>query len=113
MEKITKSLSGFEKYVRPNKVFMFSKSYCPYCTKAKGLLNELNVPFEFIECDEVSLSESEASELYKKSGIKSYPNIFIGEKSIGGCDNIFAAYKTGKLYEYLKKEGVSFQELKD
>mmetsp|Transcript_70857 Transcript_70857/g.82524 ORF Transcript_70857/g.82524 Transcript_70857/m.82524 type:complete len:110 (-) Transcript_70857:107-436(-) len=98
----------FEDYVQAGKVFIFSKSYCPYCDRAKKDLKNLKVAYTAVECDEVSVPKTVIDQAQKKSGIKTYPNIWVGTKSIGGSDNLRAAMSSGKLYELLDQEGISY-----
>lgn len=109
MESISKSLgTKFDDYVKPGQVFIFSKSYCPYCDRAKQILKDLKVAFKAVECDNVSVPKTVIDEVQKKSGVKTYPNIWVGNTSIGGCDNLRAALSNGKLYELLDKEGIRY-----
>ena len=112
MNKVAESRGSIEQYIGLGKVFIFSKSYCPFCDKAKNLLSQLEIRYDFKECDEAALTRDEAAELHELSGVRTFPNIFIGKKSLGGCDNLLAAYSTGKLFEYLQKEGIEFKSSK-
>jgi thioredoxin-related protein len=40
-----------EEHIKQNKVMVFSKSYCPYCTEAKNAISKLGVPFKAVELD--------------------------------------------------------------
>lgn len=111
MEVIDKSLgSGFEDYVKPGEVFMFSKSYCPYCDEAKHILENLEIKFKCIECDEVKVPDAVISEMQKRSGIKTYPNIWVDGKSIGGCDKLKAAKANGSLFKMLDEAKISYKK---
>ena len=99
--------SDVKQLLGPNKVFIFSKSYCPYCDRAKSLLNKLKVPFDYVECDEIPLDSTQKSQLFSLSGISTFPNIFIGNKSIGGCDNLMKLEKSGELKTLLKSIGIN------
>ena len=90
-----------------NKVFVFSKTYCPYCTKAKSHLDKLGVKYDVVECDEVPLSSKQKDQLQKLTGITTFPNIFIGTKSIGGCDNLLKLDSQGTLKTYLDEAGIA------
>lgn len=75
-------------------VKVYTKSYCPYCVKAKKLLEHKKVPYE-----EVSIENDPefAEKLFAKSGFRTVPQIFIGETCIGGCDNLYDLEKNGEL----------------
>ncbi|KAG0022231.1 hypothetical protein BGZ82_011078 [Podila clonocystis] len=89
--------------IADNAVMVFSKSYCPYCTKAKGLLASLDVVFKAIELDNVENGSEIQAYLLELTGQRTVPNIFIGQKHIGGCDKLFALEKSGELKTILAK----------
>lgn len=82
------------------RVEVFSGPYCPYCDKAKALLNKKNIAFEEfnVKSDEVKLSEM----LERSNGRKTIPQIFINGQHIGGCDDLYALDGAGKLDALLK-----------
>ncbi|KAG2219955.1 hypothetical protein INT45_002169 [Circinella minor] len=90
-----------EDAIKNNKIAVFSKSYCPYCTRAKRLLQELGQEFFVIELDKEANGAAIQDYLQKKSGQRTVPNIFINEEHIGGCDDLFAAKSSGKLNKLL------------
>ncbi|KAJ3031058.1 UNVERIFIED_CONTAM: hypothetical protein HDU68_006646 [Siphonaria sp. JEL0065] len=83
--------------IASNKVIVFSKSYCPYCIKAKRLLQKYNVTFEVLELDQREDGDDIQAYLAQKTGQRTVPNIFIGGNQIGGCDAIHALDAQGKL----------------
>jgi glutaredoxin 3 len=80
-------------------VTLYSGPVCPYCTKAKALLQEKNIAFEEINVKEDS--EKLAEMLERSGGRKTIPQIFINGRHIGGCDDLYALEKAGKLDELL------------
>jgi len=98
---------NIEDCLSDNTVFMFSKSSCPYCVKAKALLNSKGVKFTAVECDKNPLNASQRSQLTQLSNVTTYPNIFIGKKSIGGCDNLHKLEKSGELNKLLDAAGIA------
>jgi glutaredoxin 3 len=100
------------RFIAPGKVFVFSTTYCPYCVKAKDLLESLNIKFGHVEVDaqpDLDNDDDFLSTLEKHSKIGTYPKVYIGSTCIGGFDKLSAAQKSGKLFPMLKKEGVSFK----
>jgi glutaredoxin 3 len=75
-------------------VKVYTTTYCPYCTRAKMLLNKRNIPFEEID---VTRDDALREWLVKASGQRTVPQIFIGEESIGGSDDLVALDKAGRL----------------
>jgi glutaredoxin 3 len=102
--------SNLAEVPKKGKVFMFSKSYCPYCDRAKGILNDLKISFDFVECDEVELTSNQRAQLTKMTNVTTFPNTFIGEKSIGGCDNLTKLKNNGELFKICDEQGVSYEK---
>ncbi|HEY0290163.1 MAG TPA: glutaredoxin 3 [Pseudomonas sp.] len=75
-------------------VIVYSSDYCPYCSRAKQLLNSKKVAFEEIVVDGKPQLRTEMS---KKAGRTSVPQIWIGSVHVGGCDDLFALERAGKL----------------
>jgi glutaredoxin 3 len=82
------------------KVVVHSKTYCPFCVRAKNLLKALNVPFEEIVYEDGS---DELMQLKERTGWPTVPIIYIGDELIGGFDDMNALHKQGKLMGLLKK----------
>ena len=78
------------------KVKIYTKSYCPYCVRAKKLLEHKQISFEEISIE----NDAEAAEkLFAQTGFRTVPQIFIGDICIGGCDDLMALEKANKLDE--------------
>lgn len=108
MQNIPKQL---EKFIQRGTIFIFSKSYCPYCDKAKQLFKIINVKYGSVEVDsDKSLkNDTEFIESLKQhSGIATYPKIYIGQKCIGGFSDLKDKYQTGHLYQLLKDENITY-----
>lgn len=84
-----------------NKVVVYTKDYCPYCVKAKNLLKKKEVEFEEIDIThDINLQQ----EMFAKTeGRRTVPQIFINDKSVGGCDDLYALDAAGKLDGLLSK----------
>ncbi len=78
---------------RPD-VTLYVTGWCGYCQRAKSLLTQKNVVFTEIDVDEdAKLRE----EMLARSGRRTVPQIFIGDRHIGGCDDLFALDGSGEL----------------
>lgn len=75
-------------------VTIYTKPFCPYCTRAIGLLRQKGVNYQEIEA---GMDPALRQEMMQRSGRSTYPQIFIGEMHIGGCDDIMALERDGKL----------------
>ncbi|STX52264.1 grxC glutaredoxin 3 [Legionella busanensis] len=80
-------------------VIMYSTSYCPYCMRAKQLLDSKGVSYQEIRVDE---EPEKREEMMAKSGRRTVPQIFINDQSIGGCDDLYALESKGQLDQLLK-----------
>lgn len=76
------------------KVVMYATSWCPYCARARSLLEKKGVSFEAIDIEAVPPARAE---MIKKSGLDTVPQIFIGETHVGGCDELDALESAGSL----------------
>lgn len=75
-------------------VTVYVADWCPYCQRAKGLLTGKNVVFSEINVeDDPKLRE----EMVARSNRRTVPQIFIGDKHVGGCDDLFELDHSGEL----------------
>ncbi len=73
---------------------MYTTRFCPYCLRARFLLEQKSVEFEEIGVD---FNRSRRMEMIEKSSRTSVPQIWIGEMHVGGCDELFMLERQGKL----------------
>ena len=76
-------------------VTIYTKSWCPYCSAAKDLLAKKGVPFTEIEI--TGRADERAEMVQRSGGGSSVPQIFIGERHVGGCDDLYALDRGGAL----------------
>lgn len=76
-------------------VEVYSTSYCPYCIRAKGLLERKGV--EFVEIDVTDDPVLRAQMVKLAGGRRTVPEIFINGEIIGGCDELYALELSGEL----------------
>jgi glutaredoxin 3 len=76
-------------------IIIYTKSTCPYCHAAKALLQRKAAPFEEIGVD--GDHAGQAAMAAKAGGRWTVPQIFIGDRHVGGCDDIHALDAAGKL----------------
>lgn len=82
-------------------ILLYTKPGCPYCDRAKALLREKSVEFQEIIASEKP--EIRAEMARKSGGRNTFPQIFIGARHIGGCDDLFALDAAGELDALLGK----------
>jgi glutaredoxin 3 len=81
-------------------VVMYASSWCGYCSRARQLLAQKGI--EFTEID-VDVEPGARIEMVKRSGRSTVPQIFIGDRHIGGCDDLYALDASGGLDPLLKE----------
>jgi glutaredoxin 3 len=75
-------------------VTLYVSDWCPYCQRAKDLLIRKNVDFSEINVeDDAKLRE----EMLARSNRRTVPQIFIGDRHVGGCDDLFELDRSGEL----------------
>ena len=80
------------------KIEIYSKEWCPYCTKAKALLRSKQLEYEEIDVTEDAVLEQQ---MVERSRRRTVPQIFIDEQSIGGYDDLAQLNATGELDQLL------------
>ena len=81
------------------KVLMYATAACPFCQSAERLLVAKGAQIEKIRVD---LEPERRAEMMQKSGRRTVPQIWIGERHIGGCDDLYALDRQGGLDTLLK-----------
>lgn len=76
-------------------VTLYTKDYCPYCTKAKMLLKRKGATVTEIDITQDEALQTEM--LARANGRKTVPQIFIGDTHVGGCDDLYALDANGAL----------------
>ncbi|HEY8280402.1 MAG TPA: glutaredoxin domain-containing protein [Bdellovibrionota bacterium] len=81
-------------------VVVYTTTHCGYCIRAKELLKQRNIPFEEVF---VSRADDDAwAELHRKSGMRTMPQVFIGDECIGGYRELAALDQNGELLRKVK-----------
>lgn len=82
-------------YRTMKKALIYTTNTCPYCTKAKILLQQKNISYSEIN---ITNNQELRDQMIKISGgRKTVPQIFINDQHIGGCDDLYALDSEGKL----------------
>jgi glutaredoxin 3 len=83
----------------PPDIVIYLTGWCPYCERARALLSKKSLAFREIDVnDGPKLRE----EMIARSGRRTVPQIFIGEKHVGGCDDLLALDASGELDRLLQ-----------
>jgi len=75
-------------------VTIYSTRFCGYCLRAKALLDEKHVPYTEVLVDQEPVK---MAEMMQKSGRRTVPQIFVGERHVGGFDELYMLDRSGGL----------------
>jgi glutaredoxin 3 len=78
---------------------MYLTASCPFCQSADRLLQQKGAAVEKIRVD---LEPARRAEMMQKSGRRTVPQIWIGSRHVGGCDDLYALERAGELDSLLK-----------
>lgn len=76
-------------------VTIYTRAFCPYCSRALSLLKSKGA--DFTEIDAGMDPDKKAEMVQRANGARTFPQIFIGDKHVGGCDEMMALERAGKL----------------
>lgn len=80
-------------------IVVYSSAFCPYCRRARALLDSKGSRYTVLDVDrEPRLWD----EIARRTGRSTVPQIFIGDRHVGGCDDLFALDRRGELDALLK-----------
>ena len=75
-------------------VTIYTRPFCGYCARALKLLKDKGIEFTEIEA---GFDPDKRREMMDRSGRSTFPQIFVGDRHIGGCDDMMALERAGKL----------------
>ena len=81
------------------RVEIYVKTFCPFCYRAEKLLDSKGVQYETYMLDS---SERRQEMIQRANGRTTVPQIFIDDHHVGGCDDLYALDREGKLEQLLK-----------
>ncbi len=80
--------------MKQKKVIVYTFKRCPYCVKAKRLLNS-----EHIEFTEIEVSDDKLEELAQRTKMSTVPQIIVDDVLIGGCDDLYKLHQNRQLFK--------------
>ncbi len=81
---------------------IYTNGWCPFCTRAKRLLDEKGLEYREYHIDQ---EPGKRAEMIQRSGRLTVPQIFIGETHVGGSDELVRAENRGELDRLLEQAG--------
>ena len=82
------------------KVEVYSGDFCPYCVRAKALLEKKGVSYS--EYNVQRDADRRVEMLQRSNGGRTIPQVFIGGRHVGGCDDLYALERRGELDAWLQ-----------
>ena len=76
------------------KVLMYSTRWCPFCIRARSLLDRKGVEYTDID---VGAEPTRREEMMARGGGRTVPQIWVNDHHVGGCDDLFSLERAGKL----------------
>jgi glutaredoxin 3 len=76
-------------------VVIYTRDWCSYSDAARALLERKNVPFK--EINATGNPELRREMVMRANGGSTFPQVFIGETHVGGCDDLYALEEEGRL----------------
>lgn len=83
------------------RVELYTTAWCPFCIRAKQLLNSKQVVFSDTDVDR---EPQQRAVMMQRGGGRTVPQIFINDHPVGGCDELYALERAGKLDELLNAD---------
>ena len=96
-------------------VVLFALEWCEFCWAVRKLFSRCGIRYRAVDIDAVAyqrdnLGERIRTALTERTGAASIPQVFVAGTRIGGADDTFAAFASGKLQELLRANGVEFED---
>lgn len=80
-------------------ILVYATEWCPYCRRARSLLDRKRVPYTVLD---VNRNPDLWDEIARRTGRDTVPQIFVGDRHVGGCDDLFALERCGELEPLLR-----------
>jgi cysteine synthase A len=105
-----------EETISQQPVVMFALEWCEFCWSARKLLRALGVEYTSVDLDSVAFQADDRGGrirkvLARRLGVTTIPQLFIGGEHIGGCSELFEAYRSGELQRRCSKLGIDFDRV--
>jgi cysteine synthase A len=99
-------------------VVLFALEWCEFCWSVRKMFAKFEVPYRSVDLDSVAYQEDNwggqiREALKAQTSIQTIPQIFVGGEFVGGCTELFDAWKEGRVQELLKENRVVYDESVD
>ena len=94
-------------------VVVFALEWCEFCWSVRKFFAKVGIAYRAVDLDSVEYQQGNRGrkirdELERRTSINTIPQIFVGGEFVGGCTDVFDAWKNGTVQAQLKKSGVDF-----
>lgn len=96
------TVEKIQSLIKEKPVFIASKTYCPYCTKAKNTISAITKDAYILELDTMEDGAEIQEALYQITKQRTVPNVFIAGEHIGGNSDVQALHSSDKLEPKIK-----------
>lgn len=98
---------------RQEPVVLFALEWCEFCWSVRKFFAKQGIHYRSVDLDSVEYQADQRGRkirtvLESKTGLKTIPQIFIGGEFVGGCTDLFDAWKAGSIQKLLAKSGVDY-----
>ncbi|HEY2346787.1 MAG TPA: glutaredoxin domain-containing protein [Xanthomonadaceae bacterium] len=96
-------------------VVLFALEWCEFCWSVRKLFARAGIPYRSVDLDSAAYQRDDPggrirAALRARTGLRTIPQVFVGERLVGGCTETFDAFRDGSLQRTLKQHGVDFDE---
>lgn len=94
---------------------MFALEWCEFCWSVRKLFAKCGIDYRSVDIDSAALKEDDwggqiRAALIEHTDFKTIPQIFVGGEFIGGCTDLFDAFRQGRLQQIMGEKGICFEE---
>jgi cysteine synthase A len=102
-----------DKLIQTEPVVLFSLEWCEFCWSARKLFARAGISYRSVDLDSVEYQKNDLggkirAVLAARTGAKTIPQIFVGANHIGGCTDLFNAWRDGSIQRRLTLKGIQY-----
>ena len=99
-------------------VVMFALEWCEFCWAVRKFLARLGIAYRSVDLDSVEYQKDDRggqirAALAARTGMSTIPQVFVGGEFVGGCTDVFDAYRSGRLQRLLEQHRVGYERMPD
>ena len=96
-------------------VVLFALEWCEFCWSVRKMFSKFEIPYRAVDLDSVAYQQNDRggkirTALNAQFSVQTIPQIFVGGQLVGGCTEVFDAFKAGRLQTLLENSGVAYDK---